>query len=47
MAWSVAPTDREKPGEIEGHEPEDLLRPRSAEPIRACGPCRPRTRPDT
>ena len=47
MAWSVAPTDRGKPGEVEGLEPEDLLRSRSAEPIRACGPCRPRTRPDT
>ena len=47
MAWSVAPTDRGKPGEVEGLEPEDLLRSRSAEPIGACGPCRPRTRPDT
>ena len=47
MAWSVAPTDRGKPGKVEGLEPEDLLRSRSAEPIRACGPCRPRTRPDT
>ena len=29
--------DREKPGEVEGRNPEDLMRPRSAEPIGASG----------
>ena len=26
MEWSVAPTDREKPEEVEGCDPEDLMR---------------------
>jgi hypothetical protein len=37
MEWSVAPTDREKPEEVEGCDPEDLMRPQSAEPIGASG----------
>jgi hypothetical protein len=48
MEWSVAPTDREKPEEVEGCDPEDLMRPQSAEPIGGQRSCNGRDdRPDT